>query len=57
MYVSKKKNREKDLHAIFLMICEYYPRGIFDIVTIDADKSFNVVKNEIKNERYNITLT
>ena len=53
----RKKNREKFLNAILLMIREYQSRGIFDVVSIGADKAFDAIDSEIKDEPYNVTLT
>ena len=53
----RKKNREKFLHAILLMIREYCFRGIFDVVSISADKAFDAIESEIKDAPYNVTLT
>ena len=53
----RKKNREKFLHAIFLMIHKYCSQGIFDVVSIGTDKAFDTIESEIKDEPYNVTLT
>ena len=53
----RKKNREKFLHVIFLMIRKYCSRGIFDVVSIGAGKAFDAIGSEIKDEPYIITLT
>ena len=53
----RKKNREKFLHAILLMIRKCRSRGIFDVVSICADKAFNAVESEIKDKPYTVTLT
>ena len=39
------------------MIREYRARGVFDVVSIGADKAFDAVEYEIKDEPYNVTLT
>ena len=46
----RKKDREKFLHAIFVMIREYCSQGIFDVISIGADKAFNAIESEIKDE-------
>ena len=53
----RKKNREKFLHAILLVIREYHSRGIFDVVSVGADKAVDAIESEIKDEPYNVTLT
>ena len=53
----RKKNREKFLEAILLMICEYRARGIFEVVSIGADKAFDDIESELKDEPYKVTLT
>ena len=53
----RKKNREKIIHAILLMIRESHSRGIFDVVSIGADKAYNAIESMIKDESYNVTLT
>ena len=53
----RKKNREKFLQAILLMICEYRSRRIFDVGSIGIDKAFEAIESEIKDEPYNVTLT
>ena len=53
----RKKNREKFRYAILLMICKYQTRGIFDVISIGADKTFDTIESEIKDEPYNVTLT
>ena len=53
----RQKNREKFLHDILLMLREYRARGIFDVVSIGADKAFDAIEAELKNEPYNVTLT
>ena len=53
----RKKNQEKFLHAILLMIRKYQSQGIFDVVSIGADKTFDVIDSKVKDEPYNITLT
>ena len=53
----RKKDREKFLHAILLMICVYCARGIFEVVSIGTDKAFDAVESEIKDKPYNVTLT
>ena len=39
------------------MIREYHSRGIFNIISIGADKAFDAIVSEIKDEPYNVTLT
>ena len=53
----RKKNCEKFLHAILLMIRKYRARGVFDVVSIGADKALDTVESEIKDKPYNVTLT
>ena len=53
----RKKNREKFLHAMLLMIRVYRARGVFEVISIGADKAFDAVESEIKDEPYNVTLT
>ena len=53
----RKKNQEKFLYAILLIIYEYQVRGIFDVVSIGATKAFDLIESELKDEPYNVTLT
>ena len=53
----KKKNQEKFLHAILLMIHKYQARGIFNVISISADKAFDAIEFIIKDEPYRVTLT
>ena len=53
----KKKNREKFLEAILIMIREYRARGMFEVVSIGANNAFVAIKSELKDEPYNVTLT
>ena len=53
----RKKNHEKFLHAILLMICVYRARGVFEVISIGANKAFNAVESEIKEKPYNMALT
>ena len=53
----RKKNQEEFLHAILLMIREYCSQGIFDVISIGAEKAFDAIESEIKDEPYNVTLT
>ena len=53
----RKKNREKFLEAILLMIKVYRARGVFEVVSIGANKAFDAVEAEMKDEPYNVSLT
>ena len=53
----RKKNREKFLHVILLMLREYQAHGIFNVVRIGADKAFDAIESKLKDEPYNVTLT
>ena len=53
----RQKNCEKFLHALLLMLQVYRARGAFEVVSIGADKEFDVVESKIKDEPYNVTLT
>ena len=53
----RKKNREKFLEAILLMIRVYRARGVFEVVSIGANKAFDAVESKIKDEPYNVSLT
>ena len=53
----RKKNHEKFLYAILLMVRKYCSQGIFDVVSIGADEAFDAIESEVKDEPYNITLT
>ena len=52
----RQKNRDKFLHAILLMLREYRARGIFDVISIGTDKSFDATESKLKDEPYNVTL-
>ena len=52
----RKKKREKFLHVILLMICKYQAQGIFDVISIGADKAFDPIESELKDEPYNVAL-
>ena len=39
------------------MIREYRARGIFEVVSIGADKAFDAIESELKDEPYKVTLT
>ena len=51
-----KKNREKFLEAILIMLREYRARGVFEVISIGGDNAFDAIKSELKNEPYNVTL-
>ena len=39
------------------MIRKYCSQGVFDVISIGADKTFDAIESEIKDESYNETLT
>ena len=39
------------------MICKYQAQGIFDVISIGADKVFDPIGSELKDEPYKVTLT
>ena len=39
------------------MLRKYRARGIFDVVSIGADKAFDAIESKLKDEPYNVTLT
>ena len=53
----RKKNQEKFLEAILVVIREYRSRSVFNVVTIGANKAFNAVKSELEVAPYNVSLT
>ena len=42
---------------MLLIIREYRSRGIYDVISIGADRAFDAVEFGIKDEPYNVTLT
>ena len=57
VYVYEGEESGEFFHAILLMIHEYQAQGIFDVISIGADKAFDPVESKLKDEPYNITLT
>ena len=57
MCLYKKNKLEKFLGAILMMIHKYRAQGVFNIVSIRADKVFDSIKSKHKDELYNVTLT
>ena len=53
----RKKHCEKFLEEILLMISEYRARGVFDIISIGANKAFNSIKSILEDKPYQIALT
>ena len=53
----REKSGEKRLHTIFIMIHKYQARGIFDVISIGNDKSFDPIESKFKDEPYNLKLT
>jgi hypothetical protein len=56
-YCVRKNNREAILECILKMIQTYKSRGVFAIVTIEADGAFESIKHELQDEPYHITLS
>jgi hypothetical protein len=56
-YCVRKNNRTTILECILKMIQTYKCRGVFDVVSIEADGSFESIKHELQAKPYNITLT
>jgi hypothetical protein len=56
-YCVRKNNREAILECILKMIQTYKSRGIFAVVTIEADGAFESIKHELQDEPYQITLS
>ena len=53
----RKNYREKFLEAILLMIREYGCRGVFEVISICADKAFESIKSILKDKPYQVALT
>ena len=53
----RKKTREKFLQSTLRMICKYRAQGIFDVVSIGADKVFDPIGSKLKDEPYKVKLT
>ena len=56
-YCVRKSNRETILACILKMIQSYGSRGIFTVVSIEADGAFKSIKHELQGKPYNITLS
>ena len=53
----RKKHREKFMEAILLVIREYQSQGIFDVISIGADKAFDSIKSILEDKLYQVALT
>jgi hypothetical protein len=56
-YCVRKSNREAILDSILKMIQAYRSRGVFTVVTIEADGAFNCIKHDLQDKPYQIALT
>jgi hypothetical protein len=56
-YCVRKNNWEAILECILKMIQTYKSRGIFTVVTIEADGAFESIKHELQDDPYRITLS
>jgi hypothetical protein len=57
-YCVRKNNRDAILSCILKMIQTYRSRNVFNVVTIEADGAFQLIKHELQAEPYNnISLT
>jgi hypothetical protein len=56
-YCVRKNNRDAILACILKMTQSYNSRGVFTVVTIEADGAFKSIKHDLQGEPYNITLT
>ena len=53
----RKTNCKKLLEAILVMIRKYRAKGVFDVISIGADKAFYPVKSELEDKPYTVTQT
>jgi hypothetical protein len=56
-YCVRKNNRETILNCILKMIQAYRCKGIFSVVTMEADGAFDCVKHDLQDKPYQISLT
>ena len=52
-----KKNWEKFLEAILMIISEYRAQCIFNVISIGVDIAYDSIKSELKDELHKVTLT
>jgi hypothetical protein len=56
-YCVRKNNRDAILSCILKMIQTYKSRGIFTVVTMEADGAFKSIKHDLQDDPYRIELT
>ena len=52
-----KKHQEKFLVAVLIMIQDYRAQGFFNVISISANKAFELNKSKIEDKPYQVALT
>jgi hypothetical protein len=56
-YCVRKNNRDAILGCILKMIQTYKSRGVFSVVSIEADGAFKSIKHDLQDKPYQVELT
>jgi hypothetical protein len=56
-YCVRKNNRETILNCILKIMQAYRSKGIFTVVTIEADGAFDCIKHDLQDKPYQVVLT